>query len=481
MNKFVKNPAIILIFIALLSFIIFFPSLNTFYTHDDFFLLRLSNAHSVGDFIGFFNLTKAPEGLGMYRPLAMQSFYLIARAFDLNPLSLHVVSFITFFGVICLVYKVTDKLTENKSISQLAAFFYAVSSSHFSHLYFLGVYQETAVTLFVLLSVLFFIKYLEGSIWDYVPSLVFFILAMLSKETALVTPVLFILVYFYQKMLGYKIDFKKFIKALLPIVILLAGYIYMRFNFFGFPEGDSYLIDVSPRIANTLFWYGLWAFNLPEMLVDFIGPGLRINLAPLLTWKVYILTSLISFAVILLSAGISKLMILNKDKRIVIHVLFGLLWFVITLAPVVIYPWHKFSYYLTLPLFGIAFALGYLCILSKSKLIIGLIVLFWMIGSVSNLILFQKTHWIIKGSQISENAYNYFRVINLSGKSIVFYDTLEDADSPWIPSQTLKNTLSDEDFFEVYFSEIKSVDYQVGEEKLENYDIKIRALDLVNI
>jgi hypothetical protein len=479
--KLLKNPKISLFLIGLLTILLFFRSLTSFYTHDDFFLLKISNAKSFSDFIGFFNLIQSPEGLGMYRPLAMQSFYLLARLFDLNPLPLHIISFLTLFGIIYLVYLITTKLTNNVPLSLFTAFLYAVSSSHFSHLYFLGVYQELAVALFILLSVYFFAKYLDGGLKEYVLSFLFFILALLSKETAVITPVLFVLVCLYRKVLGSKQNWDKLPKAVLPMIFLLGGYLYLRFNYYGFPQGDSYVIDISPRILNTLFWYGMWSFNMPEMLVDFIGPGFDINIAPLLTWKTYILISLISFVLIVILAGISKLIILKRDKKLIQHVLFGILWFVITLTPVVIYPWHKFSYYLTLPLFGVVFVLASVCILSKNKIITSLVVFFWIIGSVSNLILLQKTHWIIRGSQISENVYQYFSELDIKGKRIVFYDTLEDANSPWIPSQTIKDTLSDDDFFLVFFPEVKSVDYQIGADNLEDFDIKIRAVDMINI
>src|SRR4030042_3201424 len=106
-----KNPKLILFLIFLLAFIIFFPSLFTFYTNDDFFLLKISNAKSITDFINFYNLKQGPEGLGMYRPLAMQSFFMLAwKIFNLNPLGLHVISFLFFFGIIYLVYILTKAL-----------------------------------------------------------------------------------------------------------------------------------------------------------------------------------------------------------------------------------------------------------------------------------------------------------------------------------------------------------------------------------
>src|SRR4030043_842707 len=196
-----KNPKLILFLIFLLAFVIFSPSLFTFYTHDDFFLLKISNANTIKDFFNFFYLKKGPEGLGMYRPLAMQTFFMLAwKIFNLNPLGLHVISYIFFFGVIYLVYILTKALVDNKKVALLASFLYATSSTHFAHLYWLSDFQELALSLFFLLGIWFFIKFVNTKRWKiYFVSLIVFILSLLSKESAVMFPFVLVLVYVYFK------------------------------------------------------------------------------------------------------------------------------------------------------------------------------------------------------------------------------------------------------------------------------------------
>src|SRR4030043_1836953 len=456
-----------LLLIIIIGFLLFFPSLFKFYTHDDFFLLKISNADNISDFLNFFYLKKGPEGLGMYRPLAMQMFFMLAwKIFNLNPLGLHVISYIFFFGVIYLVYILTKGLVDNKNVALLASFLYATSSTHFAHLYWLSDFQELAMTLFFLLGIWFFIKFINTKRWKpYFVSLTVFLLSLLSKESAVVFPFVLVLVYVYFKFTNKSvISIKKFILSLTPIFLLLVVYFYFRFVYYGFPKGVSYIWDFSPRFINTLFWYGLWAFNIPEMLVDFVGPGLKINITPLLFWKNYLMVIITSIFILFTILAIKLSEFLKKSKKVdYLLLLLGIFWFFITLLPVLFLPWHKFSYYLTLPLIGLVVPISYLIYKTKNFKIYAIIFsLIWLISSFANIRLSIRSSWITKGEDIAKNVFNYIKnnEILLKGKNVVFYDNPEDdMYAPWYPSQTLQTVLSDNNFINVFFPEIKNVVY----------------------
>src|SRR3990172_4012767 len=364
-----------LFLIFLISFFLFLPSLSTFYTNDDFFLLKISQANSVKEFLNFFNLTRGPDGLGMYRPLTTQVFYFLARKiFNLNPLGLHVISFFIFFAVIFLVYKFCLLLlNDHKSpftnhISLLAAFLYATSATHFGHLYFLGAFQELGLALFFLLSVLSFIKFLHKSSTNYLLlSLLFFVLSLLSKETAVVLPLCLFLIYIFFKLTkkSAPLPINRLIASTAPYFLILIFYFYFRFAYYGFATGDSYVWDFSvKRAVNTLGWYGLWSFNLPEMLVDFVGPGFHFNPNLFKYWSSQIIPILTLFLLelFLLSAAVYKFFsssIRKLEIRNLKLVIFGTSWFLITLLPVLFLPLHKFTFYLTLPLMGVVVFISY--------------------------------------------------------------------------------------------------------------------------
>jgi len=453
------NKNIYLLLIFLISFIIYFPSLFVFYTNDDFFFLKISQANSFYKFVNFFSLLKGPDGLGVYRPLATQFFYFLTwKFFNFKPLVLHAISFLVFFGVVYLIYKFINDLVANKNIALISAYLYAVSATHFGHLYYLATFQELGMTCFVLLSCLSFIRRKNFL------SLIFFILGLMSKETAIVTPFLIGLIYFYQKMMGFRIRrTKTFIFSIIPFVLVLVIYIGFRVFSYGFAKGDSYVWDFSPlKLVNTLSWYFVWSLNLPETLVDFIGPGIKINPNLFIYWSKEIIPILVLFFV----QGIGILFIQIKGllqkgakfKTELNHVLvFSIFWFVMALVPVAFLPLHKFTFYLTLPLLAVVFWISYLLVKTKTgNFFTVTFLLIWTILSVLTVNHTSATNWITQGENIS---YRVFVYINknkseFDSSGITFVDTKDDVGLPWSPTSVLKTVLSDHNFFEVFYPEL---------------------------
>jgi protein O-mannosyl-transferase len=227
---FEKTENRILLLIAFLSFLLFYPSFFNFFTHDDFFHLKIANAGSSSEFLQFFNLKQGPEGWGLYRPLATQVFYLLSwKVFNHNPLGMHIVLFVFFLAVCYLVYKIAFVLSESRKTALTSAFIYTLSASHFGQLYFLAT-QEIFLAFFFLLGVLSFIFYIEnGRRLHFYLTLGAFILALFSKETAVVFPGVLVLLYAYSKRQKKKtVLLKKLLFLLLPFAVLLAFYFYFR-------------------------------------------------------------------------------------------------------------------------------------------------------------------------------------------------------------------------------------------------------------
>lgn len=479
-----------LLLIFLISFILFSPSLFTFFTNDDFFLLKISQAGNLKEFLNFFNLTRGPDGLGMYRPLTTQVFYFLGwKLFNLDPLGLHIISFGVFFAVVYLVYRITYVLLSNfesritNNVSLLAAFLYSVSATHFGHLYYLAAFQELGLTVFFLLSVLTFINFLEKSAKvQLFISVLFFILSLLSKETAVVLPLVLVLVYwFFRAQKRTDLSIRKFIGSTVPFFLILSSYFIIRVFFYGITSGDSYIWDFSPRVLNTIFWYGLWSFGLPEMLVDFVGPGLKFNPNLLKFWSREIIPIFILFGTIL--AQIGYLMIKNYKKLInrksLILILFCISWFIVTLSPVLFLPLHKFTYYLTVPLVGISVAVSYLLATIHSSPITILFLAIWLSLSILTLTLTHKSHWITRGATVAKNVHKYFEENELTlttYRTIAFYNTQEDSDLPWKPSSLLKVVLSDQNYFKVFWNDKYTAKYYDLLEVIAEKDaIKIKA------
>lgn len=438
----------------LVSFAIFYPSLFTFFTNDDFFFLKISNVNSIQGFLNFFNIFKNPDGFGMYRPLTTQVFYFLSvKIFSLSAIPLHIISLLFFFGVIYLVYKLISELS-SKNVAYIATFLYAVSATHFGHLYYLATFQELGMTFFVLLSCLAFLRkknYL---------SFIFFLLALMSKETAVVTPFLLTLIYLYK---SKKYNFKKLFVILIPFIICLLVYLFIRFRWYGIANGDSYIWDFSiKKLFNTSLWYLVWSFNIPESFVDFVGPGIKINSNLFIYWGSQVRPILLFFAaqlVILAGVLVKALKIQNDNekKRSFVTLLFCFLWFGVSLLPVIFLPIHKFTFFLTIPLIAVVFRIAYLFENTKINRIItiGFIVL-WTVTSILTLKFSVETSWITQGSLISKRVFYYFleNKNKLVNEKINFTDTSADLSLPWSPTSVLRTALSDKNFFYVFFPEI---------------------------
>ena len=141
-------------------------------------------------------------------------------------------------------------------------------------------------------------------------------------------------------------------------------------------------------------------------------------------------------------------------------IIYFISWFVVFSLPFIFLPLHKFTYYLTLPLIGVV-AVVALIIESgtKSSLVKIVIVFLWILMSMVTLDLTYETHWITRGSATARKIHDYFVANDIEGK-VVFYNTQKDDQLPWSPSEVIKNTLSDEDYFLVFMPGVTSVEYK---------------------
>jgi len=457
--------------------LMFSPSLRGFFTHDDFYFLKIANVSSWNDFINFFNPIKDIESIGVYRPLTLRVFYFLgATLFNLNPIALRIIAFLTFYVDIILVGFLVKLLTGNAKIAAFSLFLYATSVTHFGQLYYIGAYQELLLTFTFLASVIFFIKFEieSGKRIKYeslVISLLFFLLSLMSKETGVMLPAVLVLVHLYLRATKQtKLNFKRIVFSLLPYAVIASVYLAMHFIGFGVIEGDSYIWNFSiTKAVNTTFWYFLWSLNLPETLVDFVGPGIHLNPNLLKYWSDQIIPIFILFVIqiILVIYAFFKSL---KSKIINLKpvIILSSFWFVATILPVVFLPLHKFTYYLTLPLFGVVLTLSYLFINLKSKIYI-LFCIVWVAISLVSLRLTTETNWITQGLEVSERVNSFLKEnqSGIGGKKIVFVDTPEDSVLPWSPTATLKTVLSGNNFFDVFYPDLSSRVSYSGEGDIE--------------
>ena len=440
-----KKIYFLLIFVAPL--ILFYKAFFNFFAADDFFILKISKVNSLREFLLFFS-PKETYGQPFFRPLVQRAYpFFVKSIFGLNPFPFHLCSFALFFINILLVYKLIKRFTNKKNIALLSSFLYGTNASNFISLHWIILFSQICMTTLFLLTIYFCLKKNNFAV-------IAFIFALFSIETAIIIPFALLLITFFFP--------QKKQKSLLPFFLILVFYLLIMLFFgqiFSLFSEKNYALFISPKtFINNLFWYGLWSFGLPEMLIDFVGPGLKIN-PNFLNWYLgYGLIFLASITIVvpwLLIKLIQAFKLKSKQKRLII---FFILWFILTLGPVLVLPWHKFTYYLTVPLLGFSGLLSTILI-QTPKIHRAIIVTIFFILSFTSIKLNEKTHWVIKRAKIAHSLIKTAKEkYPLPPKEASFY-LINDPHYPFISkewgssSTQAHHALSGESAFQVFYND----------------------------
>jgi hypothetical protein len=387
-----KNKLLFLI--ILISILLYLPSLNNYFSGDDWFHFEISQVQTLPQFLNFFSFHNTLQSAAFYRPLPTQVFFFVFQSlFGLNPLPYHLFTLLIFGISLYLVFLFVKTISNDQRVSLLTTFFYGISVTNFTRLYFLSAFQEISLVVFCLLSLLFYLRHPRPFYSGL--SITFFIFALLSKETAVILPIILIIVSLFKK---------HSTKKTLPYFLILIPYLFLRLVIFQSPGGDSYFWNPSPlKAINTLFWYLLWSIGAPEILVDYVTNGLRIipRFFTDFNFWAYITLSFLG-----LSITAILLLLFRNLKSLNRYYLFSLLFFIISLLPVLFLPSHKFTLELTLPLIGSCLFLALLTS-KRSTLSLLTIILLISLNLSMNLFTYQR-HYSVNRSKTAHKISDYF-------------------------------------------------------------------------
>lgn len=453
MTQIKKYP---LIFIILFCLAIFSPSLFNFFSAEDWYFLRVIQINNFSEFINFFSFSQTNQSTPFYRPLSTQLFYFIFyNTFELTPFFYHIFILGLFGTSLIFLYKFSKYLLIDQKKSLLVVLLYGVSAVHFTSLYLLAAAQDLFSLVFGLLSLIFFFK--KTTRKTILSSLLFFILSLLGKETAVMIPVIILLTMIYKK------DVKLF--KLIPFVIILLPYLALRLINYSPDVENSYIFDFSIfKFLNTLFWYCLWSLGAPELLVDYVGSGLRIVpkfFSDYPSWSYIILLSLLSILLNLLILFLSKVKEINRT------IIYGSLFFIITLLPVIFLPWHKFTYYLTYPLIGFVIILVELFNFETKKFITHSFIILFIVFNILTILLTHQTHYSISRGDLSFKILSYFKSNYPDKPNNSYFEFINDTPNygkEWGSSKQIAHSISFSDLFKVIY---KDPEFKVFYEDIE--------------
>jgi tetratricopeptide (TPR) repeat protein len=277
-----------------------------------------------------------------YRPLLNLSFMVDAHLGGVLPFFYHLSNILLHLIATGLVFYLLYYLIKKKTLAFLLSLIFLVHPVLNQAVAWVPGRNDSLLAIFVLASFIFFLKFLEQSKWSsYLAYLLFLFLALLTKETAVVLP-LMVIIYFWLIDCGKSLKNDRF---LVIFGSLSVGFIWFLMRSFALGgEPVNYFNTLVGGIA-----------NLPSILVDLGKLFFPVNLAVLPILKDS--TPIYGF----LTLGLLIFFwIISKQKRNN-YVVFGSLWFLLFLFPSLI-KLSSSSYFLEqrlyLPLFGFLLVLA---------------------------------------------------------------------------------------------------------------------------
>ena len=388
-----------LFFAFLLVLVLFGSVLGTFFSGDDFFHFKVANESLSRGIVYTFGFHPfAERSIAFYRPLSREILYgVYYRLFGLNHQPIRVFQFLILFANMTLAYFLIRKIFKDQNLAFLTALFVGISAANIGILYYLagGIQILMASTFFLLTLILFINNHRTMAYFA-------FLAAIFSHELAhAAAPLIFLLEAF---VLGKPT--KSSVIASLPFFATSLAFIYLEFRVIGFSGGE---IQYQPSfevksVINTLSWYLAWAFGLPEMLIDFVRPGLKLDPHLLKFWGGNFAVIFSSFFVSLVLLLYSAAHLLFKRSRQIFDrkFLFLLIWFPLGIFPLLFLPLHKSTYYLAVSLPAFWGAIFFLAKNSLSYLSFAILIAALTVLSVSSVQIGKETYWASQRGRFAE-------------------------------------------------------------------------------
>lgn len=328
------------------------------------------------------------EGEITYRPVCTFSYFFDYYLYGMNPVGFHLTNIIWHSLSCILVYFFIFLISGNFPLSFITSLFYAIHPIQTESVNAISFRWDIMAMTFLLTSIIAFIKMMRATshkYFYYALSLFSFVLAIFSKESALIAPLIIVIYSFIYR------DIKEIIKQkyyYLGFFLILLFYVYIvqfiaqnpvrKINYY---EGSMLTTFLT---MSKVFVYYLYNLIFPlNLYADYIIPFSYSVL------EVKVILSILTI-VILLMAGII-LRKINKETS------FGVFYFFITLIPVSnIIPFGHLmnDRYLYIPSLGFCLVLSYLLLkLFKNKYhllaVVFLIFLFYSTRTISQNIIWQ--------------------------------------------------------------------------------------------
>lgn len=429
--------------------VFFFGAFAMQFFNDDFYFLKITRQF---DLVSFFS----PLRTTFYRPLPTEFFYFFLQRLPYPMITGHIIVFSVFIMGVYFLFKTIHLITKNREIALFSSTLYLFHFSHVYQLYWFATFQEVLQFTLLIMS-LYFMLHKRFAI-----SIGIFIMALFSKEQALLFPFVAFLLYFLKYKKTHRLFFIYIILDL--IFIGVHGYVNMHM-----PVLKEYVIHMDIKLfINNILWYGLWSLGFPAMMSDYMRSIFSLpfgdfwNYFSSLTFRIYFFGMAIYNALIVFSLLGIFLSKSKEKKRLMIVVATCSLLFLFFLLPVIPII-HKWMVRLTIPLIFISLmggsVLGLLWSNKRLKPYVVILLALYLVWNFFGV----KEHEVISTytleSRISRNAERIFADVARFEKcnSIYIEDPKEMKMGSWDGSEKIALTLSGESFASHYLPQRKNM------------------------
>lgn len=288
---------------------------------------------------------------GDYFPLTLMSYWVDIQVFGAEAVGQHAVNLVLQIFNVALMALFLYRLTENYKFAAVATLLFAIHPLQTETVMWISERKSLISGVFTLASLYFFLLSQKGKGWAwYSVSMMCFLAACLAKATAVLLPVLFVVLDLKQ----FGRDWKKIGIRFAPVAIAAGILSYMRYTAY----------SVSVAMVNDSIWNSERILHIPLMalnaigfyLIKFFWPTGLSSIYPNYFPKTSVYFSSFVVAVLLLAVGYR----LWKTRDF--YLAFFALWFLLFLAPVLqIIP--RINYvndrYMYLPIVGLVGMLFY--------------------------------------------------------------------------------------------------------------------------
>ena len=388
-------------------------------------------------------------GANYYRPTQSLSFMLDYHLWRLKPFGYHLTNMILHILCACILFFLINTISNgNQKLSLITSLIFITHPVHTQAVTYISGRADPLAGLFFLLSIFLYIKSSrKRSTPIYLCSIFSFILALLSKESALVLPFVLML---YDAIFNRSLRSAKY--RYMHFFTVIIAYISLRLFFVSFRANHSLFIGAD----TNLYLRFLTSFKITESYLRMLFFPLDLHMDRSLPWADSILNRDILLSIILLTLLLVFTFRISKHSKIA---LFGTGWFLINLFPVSGIPPLKAviaEHWMYLPSIGLFLAITELCLkmlsnksafkqTAASSLFI-IIITFFSITTINRnrdwknpIIFYQKTlqyvpdsprlhnnigNVYMKSNQIQKAIYHYKKAIELKPDYAMAYNNL---------------------------------------------------------